>query len=64
MGFLLARNRSAFVLDRGAFIQFMRGQARARGLLLASLIREDGSTIVTVDELASQRLPQVPGAGH
>lgn len=60
MGFLLSRNRSSFVLDQGAFIQFMRGQSRARGLLLASLIRADGSVIVTVDEAASQRLPQVP----
>ncbi|MEP1208308.1 MAG: PAS domain-containing sensor histidine kinase [Rhizobiaceae bacterium] len=60
MGFLLSRNRSAFVLDQGAFIQFMRGQSRARGLLNASLIREDGSTIVTADEAANQRLPQVP----
>ncbi len=60
MGFLLSRNRSAFVLDQSAFIQFMRGQSRARGLLNASLIRADGSVVVTIDQAASQRLPQVP----
>ena len=62
MAFLLSRNRSAFVLDRGAFIRFMRGQSRARGLLNASIIRSDGSVILTVDEAASQRLPSVPPA--
>jgi two-component system nitrogen regulation sensor histidine kinase NtrY len=62
MGFLLSRNRSAFVLDRGAFIQFMRGQSRARGLLNASIIRSDGSVIMTVDEAESQRLPTVPAS--
>ncbi|NKB51190.1 MAG: HAMP domain-containing protein [Rhizobiaceae bacterium] len=60
MGFLLSRNRSAFVLDQSAFVQFMRGQSRARGLLNASLIRADGSVIVTIDDAASQQLPQVP----
>ncbi|MCJ8309028.1 MAG: PAS domain-containing sensor histidine kinase [Rhizobiaceae bacterium] len=60
MGFLLSRNRSAFVLDRGAFEQFMRGQSRARGLLNASIIRSNGSVILTVDEAESRRLPEVP----
>jgi two-component system nitrogen regulation sensor histidine kinase NtrY len=60
MGFVLARNRSAYVLDRNAFIQFMKGQSRARGLLNASLIRSDGSVILTVSKEATEHLPVVP----
>ena len=60
MGFLLARNRSAYVLDRSAFVQFMSGQAKARGLLKASIIDATGREIVTVTNSSSSNLPQVP----
>lgn len=60
MGFLLVRNRSGFVLDRSAFLSFLQGQTQARGLLNASLIRSDGSIIVTADQDAARRLPVVP----
>lgn len=60
MGFLLVRNRSAYVLDRSAFVQFMTGQARARGLLKASIVDDTGREIVTVGASSATNLPKVP----
>ena len=60
MGFVLNRNRSAFVLDRGAFEEFLKGQTKARGLLNASVIRANGEVIVTASAEESRRLPTAP----
>ena len=60
MGFLLSRNRSAFVLDRTAFTEFMTGQTKARGLLSASLIQADGSVILSATAPGIRALPPAP----
>ncbi|MFK7902627.1 MAG: ATP-binding protein [Nitratireductor sp.] len=53
--------RRVYSLDRSSFERGMAGQTRGRGMLAASLIREDGSIIMQTDlskgELA---LPQTP----
>ena len=60
MGFLLSRNRSAYVLDRVAFGKFMDGQRKARGMLSASLIDENGSVILSSVDSRFDNLPTVP----
>ncbi|MEE9375261.1 MAG: PAS domain-containing sensor histidine kinase, partial [Rhizobiaceae bacterium] len=60
MGFLLMRNRQGFILDRKSFVEFMSGQAKARGLIHAAIVRENGSTIVIADLPNTSAVPLPP----
>jgi len=60
MGFLLMRNRSGFVLDRNSFVNFMTGQAKARGLIHAAIIHRDGRVIVAAELPNTSTTPLPP----
>ncbi|MEM9677582.1 MAG: PAS domain-containing sensor histidine kinase [Pseudomonadota bacterium] len=53
-----AQMRSYFILDRRAFRGLMTGQAKARGLLSAAVVRPNGSEVMVADlPNAARRLP-------
>jgi len=56
----LDRNRRLYVLDRERFIQLLTLEARGRGLLAASLVKEDGSELVKSDIETKLEIPQIP----
>ncbi len=60
MGIFLDRNRTLFNLDRQGFENLMSGQARARGLSGASIVRQDASTVVEARKRSSRVLPSAP----
>lgn len=60
MGATLDRNRRLYVLDRERFIQLFTLEARGRGLLAASLVREDGSELIASDLETQKNLPEIP----
>ncbi len=60
MGANLDRNRRLYVLDRERFIQLFTLEARGRGLIAASLVREDGTELLVSDLETQKDLPKVP----
>ncbi|MEE9313097.1 MAG: PAS domain-containing sensor histidine kinase [Rhizobiaceae bacterium] len=60
MGFLLMKNRGGYILDRGAFVAFMTGQAKARGLINAAIVKRDGTVIVKADLPTTSSIPLPP----
>ncbi|MEL6751398.1 MAG: PAS domain-containing sensor histidine kinase [Pseudomonadota bacterium] len=60
MGVFLNRNESLFNLDRNGFQNLLGGQARARGLLGAFVVRADGSRVAGAKASAAGRLPNPP----
>ena len=60
MGFVLMRNRSGFVLDRNSFVNFMTGQAKARGLIHAAIVHRDGKVIVQAELPKTSTTPLPP----
>lgn len=56
----LDRNRSLYVLDRERFSQLLTLEARGRGLLAASLVREDGSILLDSDIETDIQIPEIP----
>ena len=60
MGQFLNRNRSRIVLDRLGFENLMTGQAKARGLAGASIVRQNSSVVISASVPGSSRLPLAP----
>jgi len=56
----LDRNRRLYVLDRERFIQLLTLEARGRGFLAASLVKQDGSLLLKSD-LGGDPVPIPPG---
>ena len=56
----LDRNRRLYVLDRERFIQLLTLEARGRGLLAASLVKEDGSELIKSDIETKIEIPSLP----
>lgn len=56
----LDRNRRLYILDRERFIQLLTLEARGRGLLAASLVRDDGSVLMQSDLETKIEIPAVP----
>ena len=56
----LDRNRRLYVLDRERFIQLLTLEARGRGLLSASLVKEDGSELMGSDLKSEIEIPSIP----
>ncbi len=56
----LDRNRRLYILDRERFIQLVTLEARGRGLLAASLVKEDGTTLLKSDLETKKDIPEVP----
>ncbi len=56
----LDRNRRLYILDRERFIQLLTLEARGRGLLAASIIKEDGSELLKSDIETTIEIPKVP----
>lgn len=54
------RNRALLYLDRTGFIDLLTRQARGRGLLGASLVRENGDVIVQAAISTEHPLPDIP----
>ncbi|MGH6763933.1 MAG: ATP-binding protein [Phyllobacterium sp.] len=52
--------RTVYSLDRGGFIRYMTQQAIGRGLLGASLIRDNGEVIVQAELRTDKPLPSAP----
>ncbi|HMQ58512.1 MAG TPA: PAS domain-containing sensor histidine kinase, partial [Rhizobiaceae bacterium] len=61
LAFLLDSQRSLYSLDRTGFRQLLTQQALARGLLGASVLRNDGTPIISADITTDRPLPAVPG---
>ncbi|MEM8749237.1 MAG: PAS domain-containing sensor histidine kinase [Pseudomonadota bacterium] len=60
MGIFLDRNRTLFNLDRRGFENLMTGQARARGLLGAYIVRQNADIVVQARVAPGQRVPPIP----
>ncbi|MDA8869812.1 PAS domain-containing sensor histidine kinase [Rhizobiaceae bacterium] len=60
MGLFLNRNESLYNLDRTGFQNLLSGQARARGLLGAYMVRGDGTRMAGVKQDAAGSLPLPP----
>jgi two-component system nitrogen regulation sensor histidine kinase NtrY len=60
MGASLDRNRRLYILDRERFIQLLTIEAQGRGLLAASLVREDGSELMKSDIETTIEIPDIP----
>ena len=60
MGQFLNRNRSNFVLDRLLVENLMTGQAKARGLVGASVVQQDATVIVEANTPNKDKLPSAP----
>ncbi len=56
----LDRNRRLYVLDRERFIQLLTLEARGRGFLAASLVKEDGSELIKSDLETKIEIPTIP----
>ena len=56
----LDRNRRLYILDRERFIQLITLEARGRGLLAASLVKEDGSELLKSDLETTITIPEIP----
>lgn len=56
----LDRNRRLYVLDRERFIQLLTLEARGRGFLAASLVKEDGSELLKSDLETKIEIPPIP----
>lgn len=56
----LDRNRRLYVLDRERFIQLLTLEARGRGFLAASLVKEDGSELIKSDIETKIEIPPLP----
>ena len=56
----LDRNRRLYVLDRERFIQLLTLEARGRGLIAASLVKEDGSDLLKSDLETKIEIPEIP----
>lgn len=54
------RNRALLYLDRTGFIDLLTRQARGRGLLGASLVRENGDVVAKANISTGQPLPDIP----
>ncbi len=54
--------RSLYSLDRTGFTVLITRQAIGRGLLAASLVREDGTVVVRADITTDNPLPEVPAS--
>lgn len=54
----LDRARQLYNLDRGGFVNLMNLQVKARGFLLAELLRRDGTLIVAADTPNRDKLPR------
>ena len=60
MAYDIGNQRRLFDLDRTGFQQLMTEQAKGRSLLVAQLLRPDGSTFLTADVPVERRLPLPP----
>ena len=60
MGIFLNRNKALFNLDQQGFQNIMTGQAKARGLAGASIVRQDASEIISAQSSDKRRLPSAP----
>jgi len=56
----LDRNRRLYVLDRERFIQLFTLEARGRGLIAASLVKDDGSQLIVSDLETQSNMPELP----
>jgi len=54
----LDRARQIYSLDRGGFQNLINLQAKARGFLLAELLRRDGTVIMAAETANDQKLPR------
>jgi len=60
MAFALDSQRRLYTLDREGFRHFMTQQARGRGMLGASVIRPDGTVVMSADIEVERPLPLPP----
>ncbi len=60
MGIFLNRNRALFNLDQQGFRNIMTGQAKARGLAGASIVRQDATELISANVINKSRLPSAP----
>ena len=56
----LDRNRRLYILDRERFIQLITLEARGRGLIAASLVKEDGAELLKSDLETKIAIPEIP----
>lgn len=56
----LDRNRRLYILDRERFIQLFTLEAKGRGLIAATLVKEDGSELLASDLETEIPIPPIP----
>ncbi len=56
----LDRNRRLYILDRERFIQLFTLEAKGRGLIAATLVKEDGSELLASDLETEIQIPPIP----